>query len=235
MERKSFIVPLIEVKFDGGDANSQRGHFSGYASVWDSVDLGGDMVRAGAFQKTLASWSEKGMMPQLLYYHDMGEVIGEWKVMAEDEKGLYVEGFLWIAEDNKLECAQKAYNILRSNSVKGLSIGYRVNDYDEKTLMDGTKIRELKEIDLLEVSIAPWAMEPKASVTSVKSLAGKDGQIVSKREVEKALRDAGLSVRQAKAFISQGYDAIGRDDQSVYDGLLASLDRLSQQLKGVSK
>ena len=231
MERKSFFSSL-EVKSLDGDANSSIGTFSGWASVWDSVDLGGDMIKKGAFSNTISKWSEKGMMPQMLYYHDMTEVIGEWTKMVEDEKGLYVEGKLWVTGDMRLESAVKAYNILRSNSVRGLSIGFYDLGSVEKTLMSGNVIRELQEIDLLEVSIAPWAMEPRASVTQVKSLAGNDGQIASKREVEKALRDAGLSARQAKAFISGGYDAMTRDESGPnYAELLASLDRLSTQLQ----
>jgi HK97 family phage prohead protease len=167
----------------------------------------------------------------MLYYHDMKEVVGEWTKMMEDEKGLYVEGKLWVTGDLKIETAVKAYNILRSNSVKGLSIGFYDRGSVEKTLMDGSIIRELQEIDLLEVSIAPWSMEPKAMVTSVKSLAGNDGQVASKREVEKALRDAGLSARQAKAFISGGYDAMTRDESAPYAEILASLDRISTQLQ----
>jgi phage head maturation protease len=50
MERKSFLCPF-EVKSLDGDANSAIGSFAGYASVWDSVDLGGDMVRKGAFRR----------------------------------------------------------------------------------------------------------------------------------------------------------------------------------------
>jgi hypothetical protein len=235
MEKKSFFCGL-EIKSLDGDANSQIGTFSGWASVWDSVDLGGDMIRRGAYRNTLARWSEKGQMPQMLFYHDMREVIGEWTKMMEDEKGLYVEGKLWVSGDMRVESAVKAYNILRANSVKGLSIGFYDRGSEERQLVDGTSIRELQEIDLLEVSIAPFAMEPKAMVTSVKSLTGENGQLASKRECEKALRDAGLSARQAKAFISGGYDAMTRDESAPqYAEILASLDRLSTILKGAKQ
>lgn len=231
MEIKSFVCSLNEVKFEEGDANNPMGKFSGWASVWDSIDLGGDTIERGAYKNTLKDWAGKGMMPQMLFYHDYDNVIGEWTKMQEDDRGLYVEGRLWVKGDERIEQAVKAYNILKSNSVRGLSIGYVAKDYELMETMTGT-YRKLKEIELREVSIAPWSMEPKAKVTNVKSLMGEDGQPVSKRECEKILRDAGLSTRQAKAFISGGYNAMSRDDSEDYGEALASLDHILNTLKG---
>ena len=226
---QKMFCELKEFKM-AGDANSTMGQFSGYASVFNSIDLGGDQIKRGAYSKTLNEWSSKGLMPQMLFYHSMDEIIGEWTKMEENEHGLYVEGRLWVKGDERIETAVKALNVLKSNSVKGLSIGYRVRD-EEIQEFAGGRIRVLKDIDLLEVSIAPWAMEPKASVTAVKSLIGEAGQLLSKREVEKALRDAGLSTRQAKAFIASGYDSVSRDEEQL-DDILASIDQFLTILKG---
>lgn len=230
-ETKRFNCELIEVKL--GDENNAMGTLSGYASVWNSVDLGGDQIQSGAYSKTLAEWAAKGMMPQMLFYHDSEEVIGEWTKMVEDEKGLYVEGRLWVKADERIESAVKAYNILKSNSVKGLSIGYRAKDYEIQEQMDGGNIRILKEIQLMEVSIAPWSMEPKASVTSVKSDRSWGGDIPTKRELEKLLRDVGASTKQAKAIISGGHDALSRDEKAVDNSeVLDALKNLQSILKG---
>lgn len=214
MER--FLAPLKEVKM-AADDSSNVGEFSGYASVWGSVDLGGDMIERGAYTKTLDEWHNKGQLPQLLYYHNDQIIIGDWLEMREDDKGLFVKGRLWVKGDLRIESAVMAYNVLRGTSVKGLSIGYRARDYEIQEQIDGSQIRLLKEIELFEVSIAPYSMEPKAKVHAVKSLTDEDGQILTKREVEKVLRDAKLSRRQAKAFIGGGYDALVRDEQSVVD------------------
>lgn len=226
-EIKRFACELLELKL--GDANSDMGVFSGYASVWNSVDLGGDQIQAGAFAKTLEEWKNKGMLPQMLFYHDMGDIIGEWTKMHEDEKGLYVEGRLWVKGDERLDSAVKAFNVLKSNSVKGLSIGFHTKEF-EIIDFNGGQIRKLIELSLMEVSIAPFAMEPKASVTAVKSLTGEDGQILSKREVEKVLRDANLSTKQAKAFISGGYNSMVRDESSEdLSSILASINSILKE------
>lgn len=235
-ERITF--PLIECKLAPDDTSSV-GEFSGYASVWNSVDLGGDTVERGAFMKSLDKWRSKNMLPQLLFYHNPEEVIGDWIEMVEDDKGLRVKGRLWVKGDLAVPEAVKAYNILRGTSVRGLSIGYRAKDFDIQEQMDGSRIRILKEIELMEVSIAPFAMEPKAEVTSVKNLSGDP----TKREVERFLRDAGISTKRAKAFIAGGYEAAfcdgkggvevdHRDGDLDQDGILASLQSLSTNILG---
>lgn len=236
METKRAIVPF-EVKLEGDD--SPIGMFKGYGSTFGNIDLGGDIVVAGAFRESLKEWRSNGMMPQMLYYHDSEKIIGEWTKMEEDDKGLMVEGKLWIHGDLKVSEAIMSYNVLRSNSVKGLSIGYRVRDYDIQEQMDGTQVRMLKEIDLMEVSIAPWAMNPSAKVTGVKDATGN---IKSKRDIEKILRDAGFSRRESKAFIAGGYESLcrdgkslvesaDRDDQLDEDGVLASLNNLLTRME----
>ena len=240
METKRLFLPL-DLKME--DESSMRGHFKGHGAVFGNIDLGGDVIQGGAFTKSLSEWSAKGQLPQLLWYHNNEEIIGEWTKMVEDEKGLYVEGKLWVNGESRIERAVQAYNVLKSNSVKGLSIGYRVKDQDYQEQMDGSIITMLKEIELFEVSIAPWAMNPLASVTAVKSKIDNDGNLLSKREVEKILRDSGLSKRQSQAFIARGYEGIERDaktelesieSDSQFDmsGVLESLKKLSSTIKG---
>jgi uncharacterized protein len=230
-EMKRLIVPLVQCKMEA-DATGDRGTFSGYASVWESIDLGGDTIRKGAFSNSLNEWSKKGLLPQLLWYHDMESVIGDWLEVEEDDTGLRVKGKLWAFGDLKVDDAVKAYNVINGTSVKGLSIGYRVKQHTIQEQVDGSTIRILEEIELLEVSIAPFAMEPKASVTSVKSFVDDQGQIVSKRECEDLLRDVcKLSIKQAKAFISGGYSAISRDEKSDLDNVSASLDQILNTFK----
>ncbi len=244
MEIKRISCPLVEVKADG-DANSEEGVFSGYGSTFGNLDLGGDIIKAGAFEKSLNDWGMKGEMPFLLAFHDMSRPIGDWLEMREDEKGLFVRGQLWVKGDRRIEDAVMAYNMLRGTGQKTLSIGYRVNDYEMQESVNGS-IRVIKEIDLVEVSVVPIPMNPQAKITAVKSLLDAEGSIASKRDVERTLRDAGLSSRQAKAFIAGGYEAlerdakggeeaVERDAQLDESGILASLTTALDQIKGGSK
>ena len=49
---------------------SDTGEFEGYGSVFGVEDSYGDVVVKGAFEKSLASWREKGRLPAMLWQHD---------------------------------------------------------------------------------------------------------------------------------------------------------------------
>jgi len=234
MEIKRFTIPF-EIKAD--DGNSSIGTFSGYGSIFGNIDLGGDIVLAGAFTKSLMEWQRKNALPSLFGFHKNDNPIGDWLEMREDEKGLFVRGQLWVKGEARIEQAIVAHNMMKGTGPKGLSIGYRTIDY-EIIEHAGGQVRQLKELDLLEVSVVGLAMNQAAMVEDVKSLKNEEGKIVSKREAEKILRDAGLSKKQSKAFIAGGYDAIScdaeerneaknRDDSLVLGELLSSLKAIS--------
>ena len=238
MEIKRAVIPF-EVK--GEDVNNDLGLFEGYGSMFGNIDFGGDIVEGGAFTKSLGEWSSKGQLPQLLGFHQNSNVIGDWLEMREDEKGLYVKGQLWVKGDKRIEQAVVAHNIMRGTGPKGLSIGYSVKDSELEEFNGGT-VRRLKEVQLFEVSVVGYAMNPKADVTAVKSMTDAEGHLLSKREVEKILRESGLSKRQSQAFIAKGWDGIERDAKTQADlnesdshselsGLAQSLKNLSTTLK----
>lgn len=239
METKHLIVPF-EIKRDNPD--DEMGLFEGYGSVFGNIDHGGDIVQGGAFTESLKEWNGKAQLPQMLGFHKGSNVIGDWLEMREDEKGLYVKGQLWVKGDSRIEEAVRAHNILRGTGPKGLSIGYRIKDSDFQEFNSGM-VQVLKEVELFEVSVVGFAMNPLAEATGVKSIVGDDGTVLSKREVEKGLRDLGLSKKQSQAFIAKGYEGIERDAKSEIEldesdshseclGVLESLQNLSTTLRG---
>lgn len=121
--------------------------FAGYAALFDRIDRGGDIVLPGAFARTL---SESTEIP-LLWQHDPRRPIGAIERVEEDPRGLRVVGQLTdrVSEEARLLC---------SGAVGGLSFGYRVR------LSDGTRPRRLIELDLVEVSLVTFPMQPGAQV-----------------------------------------------------------------------
>ena len=78
-------------------------------------------------------------------------------------------------------------------ALDGLSIGFKV-DPKGYTYERRSKKRVIDEVDLMEVSLVTFPMNPKAYVRSVK------GQDISIREWENGLRDAfSISRSEAKA------------------------------------
>jgi len=148
----------IEFKFTMADTESEAGTFTGYASVFDMVDSYGDAVQKGAFKKTL---KEKKEFP-LLWSHDISEPIGVISGI-EDEKGLSITGRL----NMDVQRAREVRSLMAQGAVKGLSIGYNV----VKELIDRESgIRQLKEINLWEISPCVFQACPQAEIDGVKTI-----------------------------------------------------------------
>ena len=127
--------------------------FAGYAAVFDRPDRGGDVVRAGAFARTLKRGI--GAVP-LLWQHDAARPIGRIEYLKEDGRGLRV-----IARLSESRAGQEAAALLKDGAVRGLSFGYRVR------AASGEAPRQLDELDLVEVSLVTLPMQPKARVHAV--------------------------------------------------------------------
>lgn len=141
--------------------NGNQGVFSGYASVFERLDEHGDRVLPGAFKKSLKNFQEHGKTPKMLWQHDPTIPIGQWMVLKEDAKGLYVQGKLLL----NLQKAREAYDLLKEKIIDGLSIGYRVVE----AIMDkDSGERLLTQVELVEVSLVTFAANKGATILSVK-------------------------------------------------------------------
>jgi len=196
---------------------SDQGGFEGYASVANKVDHGGDMVTPGAFRGCIDRYATKGRMPKMLWQHDPTKVIGVWEAWAEDDKGLYMKGRLLT----ELQLAKETHVLMKNNAIDGLSIGYRTLDADYSG-PDG-RVRVLKELDVLEVSVVTFPMNEAATVTAVKHLQ-------SKGDVERVLREAGVPGTFAKLVALYGFDeAKARTESGRREADLPALDQDAMQ------
>jgi HK97 family phage prohead protease len=106
---KDFKLEIKSVEEDGT--------FEGYLSVFDVVDLTGDLVEKGAFGKTIKEHPDGIVM---LWQHDPSKPIGKM-FLTEDDYGLKVKGVLALGVSQ----AQEAYTLLKAGIVRGMSIGYK--------------------------------------------------------------------------------------------------------------
>ena len=127
--------------------------FAGYAAVFDRPDNGGDVVRAGAFAVDVTPEH----FPISLWQHRPGAPIGTIEHLSEDRRGLRV-----IAALGKGETARRAEALLANRKLDGLSFGYRVRKAEAK---DG--LRELVELELIEISLVATPMQRHARVHAV--------------------------------------------------------------------
>jgi len=124
--------------------------FAGYAAVFDRPDRGGDVVRPGAFARTL---SRAPKAVPLLWQHEPGRPVGTIEYLKEDRRGLRVIGRL-----SQSGAGREAAALLGDGAVSGLSFGYRVRQ------AHGEAPRELIDLDLIEISLVTLPMQPKARI-----------------------------------------------------------------------
>lgn len=192
-------APLLEIK-----ALEEDGTFSGYGSIFGNKDSHNEIVMPGAFAKSLAEHQRKGTRPKMFWQHRMDEPIGSWTACNEDGKGLHMTGRL----NMDVQRGKEAYALLKSGDIDGLSIGYRVRDYDQD---EKTSTIRLKELDLMEVSVVSLGSNDRARVSSIKQLL-EEGDLPSLPEFEDFLREAGFSKSQATAIAGKGLTPLLRGE-----------------------
>lgn len=120
---------------------------AGYAAVFDRPDSGGDVVRRGAFAEAL---KRVGEVPLLLQHK--GQPVGRIEHLSEDGRGLRV---IASVQDGRV-------GELVRRGLRGLSFGYRVREASS-----AAGLRELRALDLVEVSLVARPMQRLAKVHAV--------------------------------------------------------------------
>ena len=197
-------LPLIERRNGGGvrqtrsfalelRATADDGTIEGYGSVYGVRDQYDDVIAPGSFGASLAAHRSAGTMPAMLWQHDPDDPIGVWTEMVEDAKGLRVMGKLCL----DTERGREAHALLKMRAINGLSIGFIAKQW---TYDRDTDVRTLTEIDLWEISLVTFPANTQARVANVKTF--DPNSILTIRQAERALRDAGLSADDAKALVA---------------------------------
>lgn len=125
----------------------------GYASLFGVEDLAGDVVRAGAFARSLRRGGQVGM----LLGHASGRTAGRWNLVREDGRGLFVRGMITA----EAPAGVLALNMVQDGGLDGLSIGFIARDWAPRRVRG----RDLREVELREISLVVSPMLPAARFT----------------------------------------------------------------------
>ena len=196
-------------KFDG-----EVGKLTAYVTTFGNTDKVGDIIAPGALDKFLKEFEETKQRLPMLWQHDKNELIGEWTAFEINSRGVKGTGeiFTEVSRGNDVR------NLIKRGAVGSVSIGF--TSKQAETLENGGRL--FKEIRLVETSVVINPANPRAKITSAKN---EDGS-VNVTNLEKILRDAGLSRKESKTLLSSG----GSDLRDAVKEELKKIDFL-QQLK----
>uniref|UniRef100_A0A193SD26 Putative prohead protease GP4 n=1 Tax=biofilter metagenome TaxID=1070537 RepID=A0A193SD26_9ZZZZ len=207
MERITAPLTIKSAKDDGT--------FTGYAAVFNNVDLGNDIIMPGAFKAMKKTRDGK---VRIAMYHDLRMLAGKG-LCSQDEHGLQVEGQLTLG----VSYVEDSYKLMKDGVLDGLSVGFDIRPGGAKwEERDGDYVRIISDAELWEFSIVPFGMNPEAVIDSVKTA-------TNIRNFEAQLRGLGYSQREAKALASGGFKSLGHRD-----GDLDS-ETLADELKAITQ
>lgn len=201
------LLSECEIKF----SSMNKGEFEGYASKFNGVDTVLDTIMPGAFKDSIKS---NPKIPMFVNHNSYSIPIGGYKHLKEDSSGLLVHGSIDLSHKD----GPSLYSALEKGNMDALSIGFTIPQGGSTENENG--IREIKQIDLKEISVVNFPADNEARVSVVKY---DIEEIENLKDAEAFLRDVGYSKSAAKAFISRIVSINRRDAGKSDDGIIKDL------------
>lgn len=153
------------------DVDGKKGIVTGYFAAFDNVDSDGEIIRKGAFLKSISDTGPASSKPRVkhLLNHDPSQPLGVLQMLMEDAKGLYYESRLGTHS-----LGQDFIKMVESGLITEHSIGFQVMKYNQlkpwNDVRPGEAARELTDVKLWEGScLTAWGANENTPLTGMKS------------------------------------------------------------------
>lgn len=153
------------------DVDGKKGIVTGYFSDFNSIDSDGDIIKPGAFQKSISQNGPQSSKPRIkhLLNHDSSKPLGVLEVLKEDTKGLYYESRLGTHS-----LGVDFIKMVDSGLITEHSIGFQTVKYNQlkpwNEWKPGEAARELTELKLYEgSSLTAWGANMNTPLTGLKT------------------------------------------------------------------
>ena len=156
------------IKAEIKDVDDVKGVVSGYFARFGNVDSDGDMIKSGAFLKTI---NENFDRIKHLKNHDPDKMIGKILELKEDGSGLH-----FTSQLSKNSFGKDALIEYQEGLITEHSIGYQVI----KASNSNDEYQTLEELKLYEGSAVTWGANSETPVTGLKGL-------ITEKEIEEEL------------------------------------------------
>jgi len=157
------------------EMDSEKRQVAVYLSKFDSIDSDGDIIRRGAFSKSLQERGVNSMSNRkiaFLRHHDWQQPIGKWLSLQEDEYGLF-----GVAQMGNSTIANDAWEDYKMGIIREHSIGFqyivdKIKYIEDASIPQGGYF-EVREVNLFEGSAVTFGANEFTQVVEVKSAEDK--------------------------------------------------------------
>ena len=203
MGNKMIQMAVSSFKYDEG-----TGTFECYGNVKGNIDHAKDRTLDGAYVKSIERHKSNGTMPKMFWMHNPYDLpVGKWIDMREDAKGLWMKGKL-----SKTAMGKDIEILAKDGALDSFSIGYSV--IEEKWNHE-KNCNDLIELDIVETSWVNMACNEESRLVGIKAKMEQD-ELPTKRELEKFLRESGLSRKQAEVIASKYDDSVTEQPVDIF-------------------
>jgi HK97 family phage prohead protease len=154
------------------DVDGKKGVITGYFADFNSIDSDGDIIKPGAFAKSISETGPSSRKPRIkhLMNHDITQPLGVLQTLSEDSKGLRYESQLGTHA-----LGVDFIKMADSGLITEHSIGYRMIKYSQvkpwADWKEGEAARELTELKLWEgSSLTAWGANANTPLIGIKGL-----------------------------------------------------------------
>jgi HK97 family phage prohead protease len=202
------LILVCEAKVQLGqsadEAQNPSGKIEARATTWGARE-GADGRKFNYQPEGFAQWADEfnkagKPMPMFLNHNDMGMPVGQWDEVSFDKEGMTAKGNLFMNTVG----GSDIYSVLKEspNLFGGVSVGayadeaHMVDEAGNPMDDDGDEgYFQITKGGLREISVVMYPNNPSAEVMRLEYF-DKDGN-ANPRIIEKSLRDAGLSRKDA--------------------------------------
>lgn len=144
-----------EIKIIEEKADSDQGIIEAYVSIFDNIDLVGDIIRRGAFVESL-----RKKLPKGVWMHNWEEPVAKTLVAEEDDKGLFIRAQFNL----ETQRGRESFSDIKFGIIDEFSIGFKILDYE----WDENDNRIIKKVRLYEWSPVLAGANPDTELINVK-------------------------------------------------------------------
>jgi hypothetical protein len=144
-----------EIKIIEQKEEKDQGIIEAYVSIFDNVDLVGDIIRRGAFVESL-----RKKLPKGVWKHNWEEPIAKTLKGEEDDKGLFIRAQFNL----ETQRGRESFSDIKFGIIDEFSIGFKILDYE----WDENDNRIIKKVRLYEWSPVLAGANPDTQLINVK-------------------------------------------------------------------